>query len=421
MNQHKIELHRPAKFSIPDIIKPYQFKQLLQDIESSKVSTYQTFVLSEVPDIEAYGEPGSLLRKQFYQLIVRLRRRPISKYLDILEQFHINPSTKTLSLLSENNKKMTDKLDSDSIAYSLEEVDDENNDISDYEEADLEDAKLARKLEKVSLKTKPSPRRTFTHFSPTKTPVKTRQIPPTPPRSFTSSVGYPSTQVSSSYFNDFTTSYGIIDHEALILQDGTKENPYITFVDSRFPERNGGMFGYEVTFVSDIQFNNFKRQAYKIRANTTPMDYEAFKMYIPSTDEYTQFANRCTLLKGPSRLFWHRHNSIFEDTVGNFLDAATKSAFQRDTLKVERDETRWNAYCLFVFPVGTILDNNIFSGASKHVKVEQLPVKLTANHKENKFNKQMNEFKLIWTIGVAGEEELADSNVTKKVDYKKLF
>ena len=33
----------------------------------------------------------------------------------------------------------------------------------------------------------------------------------------------------------------------------------------------------------------------------------------------------------------------------------------------------------------------------------------------------MNEFELIWTIGVAGGEELADSNVTKKVDYDKLF
>ena len=117
------------------------------------------------------------------------------------------------------------------------------------------------------------------------------------------------------------------------------------------------------------------------------MDYEAFKMYIPSTDEYTQFTNHCTLLKGPSRLFWHHHNSIFEATVGNFLDTATKSAFQRDTLKVERDEARWNAYCLFIFPVGTVLDNNIFSGASKHVKVEHLPVKLIAGHKANKFNK----------------------------------
>ena len=97
---------------------------------------------------------------------------------------------------------MTDKVDSDSVAFSLE--DGESNDISDYEEADLEDAKLARNLEKLSLKTKPSPRRTFTHFSPTKTPVKTKHIPPTPPRSFSGSVDYPSTQASSSYLSNFT-------------------------------------------------------------------------------------------------------------------------------------------------------------------------------------------------------------------------
>ena len=118
MSQQKIERHRPAKISIPDTIKPFHFKQLLQDIESTKESMYQTFVLSEVPDIDAYGEPGSVLLKQFYQLIFRLGRRPISKYLRILKQFNIDPSTKTV-LLSENNKTMTDKMDSDSIAFSF--------------------------------------------------------------------------------------------------------------------------------------------------------------------------------------------------------------------------------------------------------------------------------------------------------------
>ena len=133
------------------------------------------------------------------------------------------------------------------------------------------------------------------------------------------------------------------------------------------------------------------------------------------------FFGRCTLLKGPSRVFWHRKNELFEEIAQSFLDAATESAFQRDTLQVQRDETRQHAYRLFVFPVDTLLDNNIFSGASNQVKVDQIPLKLAANHTENKFSKQMNEFGLMWTIGVKGGEELADYDVAEKVDYSKLF
>jgi len=67
------------------------------------------------------------------------------------------------------------------------------------------------------------------------------------------------------------------------------------------------------------------------------------------------------------------------------------------------------------------LDNNIFSGASNQVKVDQILLKLAANHTENKFSKQMNEFGLMWTIGVKGGEELAYYDVAEKVDYSKLF
>eukprot|EP00957_Ditylum_brightwellii_P134568 10259425-Ditylum_brightwellii.AAC.1 len=91
--------------------------------------------------------------------------------------------------------------------------------------------------------------------------------------------------------------YGIVDSEPLVFQCRTKSNPYLTFVNTDYPEENGGMFGLEVSYVSDIKHKKGRRQAYKIRANTTPMDFQAFKMTIPSEHEYTQFKDHCTILK----------------------------------------------------------------------------------------------------------------------------
>ena len=314
---------------------------------------------------------------------------------------------------------MAEKADDGSIAFT--EGGDNDSIYKDEEEEDGgEDMMLTTKLDKLSLKTKPSPM--CSHIScnaltktPTRTPIKKKySIPPTPPHSLSGSVQDYSPSLGSIDYNDACQIYGITDPEPLLFQNGTKSNPYITFVNTYYPERNRGMFGFEVSYMGDIQFKKFKCQAFKIRAIVSPLDFIAYKMSIPSEHKFPQFKDCCTILKGPSRVFWHRENKVFEETVAEtILNAATKSAFQRDTLKIDRDETCGQAYCLFVFPVGTILDNNIFSGASNNIAVECMPLKLE--------QRKMNEFGLMWTIGVAGGEELVDDKEDNNVDYSSLF
>eukprot|EP00957_Ditylum_brightwellii_P006063 459142-Ditylum_brightwellii.AAC.1 len=182
----------------------------------------------------------------------------------------------------------------------------------------------------------------------------------------------------------------------ILFQNGTKSNPFTTFVNTDYPERNRGMFGFEVRYMGDIQFKNVKHQAFKVRAIVSPLDFIAYKVTIPSEHKFLQFKDLCTILKGPSRLFWHPENKVFEDTVADtILDAATKSNFQHDALKIDR-------------------------GASSNVAVECIPLKLEQSNDKNKFNIQMNEFGLMWTIGVAGGEELVDDN-DDEVDSTSLF
>eukprot|EP00957_Ditylum_brightwellii_P023838 1798521-Ditylum_brightwellii.AAC.1 len=100
--------------------------------------------------------------------------------------------------------------------------------------------------------------------------------------------------------HDFLQEYVIINSESFVLQIGTKENPYVTLVDAIHPERNGGMYGYDITFVQDIEFNNYSRNAYKIHLETSPHGFKSFKMFIPF-HYFPEFNGRCVILKCSSR------------------------------------------------------------------------------------------------------------------------
>eukprot|EP00957_Ditylum_brightwellii_P007860 594981-Ditylum_brightwellii.AAC.1 len=52
---------------------------------------------------------------------------------------------------------------------------------------------------------------------------------------------------SVSLFPDFIQDYGIDDPKSFILWNGTKAHPFTTFVDSSCPEKNGGMYGCDIT------------------------------------------------------------------------------------------------------------------------------------------------------------------------------
>eukprot|EP00957_Ditylum_brightwellii_P187825 14301045-Ditylum_brightwellii.AAC.1 len=58
---------------------------------------------------------------------------------------------------------MADKTDDDSIAFTLDGKDNNADDADEEEEEEGEDVKLAMKLEKMSLKIKPSAMRANTH------------------------------------------------------------------------------------------------------------------------------------------------------------------------------------------------------------------------------------------------------------------
>eukprot|EP00957_Ditylum_brightwellii_P028417 2145728-Ditylum_brightwellii.AAC.1 len=193
--------------------------------------------------------------------------------------------------------------------------------------------------------------------------------------------------------HDVLQDYGIDDPECFILQNGTKANPFVTFVDSTYPERNGEMCGCDITLVHCIEYNNYLRAAYKIFLEMLPHDFQEFKMFIP----------------------------LYHYAGTNNIDDVTKKAIKHDAIGInESKEGNWS-YHLFKWPVGTCLDNNIFSANSDVVKSEVHPLKLSADHKHNPFGKDMNACAIIWTISINGRDCFQDDQDHSTTDLSLMF
>eukprot|EP00957_Ditylum_brightwellii_P131720 10046110-Ditylum_brightwellii.AAC.1 len=229
--------------------------------------------------------------------------------------------------------KKKDFLNKEDIEDIVEQEVDDNSLCDDDSVVEDVDHKLPSSMERFSLKPKP-PSRTTNHGTSRKLKLKS----PLYKKRISSLMIMPSStlkspgdfySVASSAANmDILQENGVIDPDAFTLQNGTKSNPIITFVDGLHLEKNSGLYGVDIIFVHGIEFNGYSRDAYRIHLDTSPQDFKAFKMAIPIY-EYAHFQGQCILLKGPSRSFWLCEHRIYQEVVkktGKDIDSATKKA-----------------------------------------------------------------------------------------------
>eukprot|EP00957_Ditylum_brightwellii_P171357 13044466-Ditylum_brightwellii.AAC.1 len=156
----------------------------------------------------------------------------------------------------------------------------------------------------------------------------------------------------------------------MVEPNGTKENPYVAVVDAICPERNGEMYGCDITFVQEIEFNNYSRNTYK----------------------------------GPLRSHWICDHKIFGELAaesGKQIDKFTTRAIKHDALGIKQSpECNWS-YHLFIWLISTLLDNSIFLGNPETCKTEVFIPKLRKDHDSNPFKADMNAITICWTVGVS--------------------
>ena len=261
-------------FKLPKEIDPFLFKQILQDIESSTKYSYKNFKISGSSSQYFYGDSGSKKRSAAFEVIRRLQRKKLSNYKKLLDFYDVDAGLKTLNLLE--NMKRTNSND-ESIDFQDEESFDGSYDDDECEDENTgelaggtedSDKKNSSSMAKLSINSRPPSHFIFQtppriKYSSSKTKKNRKKIITSPPGSVLSYFG-DINSVTSASNQQFLEEYGIADIDPYIIQNGSRSHPFITFVNKKSSEKNGGMHGHDITFVQGIDHNNFLRDAYKI-------------------------------------------------------------------------------------------------------------------------------------------------------------
>jgi hypothetical protein len=192
--------------------------------------------------------------------------------------------------------------------------------------------------------------------------------------------------------------------------DGSFDYPYIIIVNVTKPEAN---WGFEVSFVPNIEHRNFSRDIYHIRRVTGVGQEEDWEAIIP-TKKYPSLGQRAVLIRGPSQDYWHKDHEIYH--AESFCER-TKKAHESLQTNIEKSKDRLYSYWLLVFPHGTEIENHILSDDAVHVKKESLDLVGSYTYTDDKnknHDMELYGLDVYWRIAVKGGEMIRSPDVKKK-------
>lgn len=338
-------------------MEPVLLKTFLQDLEESG-KTRSQFSLPKLVERKSsiYGEEGSEKRRSLQKKFDSIKRKSPLNYLKLLDKHDVEPGAglkRELRLRKRNNrKKKKDESGSDSDS----DVDvDVSSITSDGDDNDDDRSSKASFTKKEAPKKKPAkPKPAPTSPAPTSPASVKASGPSTPVKQ-----SAPSPPIETNTMAD--TTVNLVSTLEAFKQDGTAEYPYVIIADPSKPETNQG---FETSFISGLEFRNFKRDAYHIRKTTTPSQEEAWEASIP-VHKYPTLANRSVLVRGPSQDYWHQSAERYHQEP---FCSITKTVHETLETNIKGDIKRRFSHWLIVFPVGTKLENHILSDDAVHVK-----------------------------------------------------
>ena len=209
--------------------------------------------------------------------------------------------------------------------------------------------------------------------------------------------GFASPGLSISYppvkgFPKPTSSYLIRQEE----QDGSKDRPYLVFVNLLHPEKTRD---FEVEFVRGIKKDGFQRCGYHIRKIVDVPDHGSWEARVacdlPNGMEI--YKDRAISIKGPSQGFWFRNHERYTDRLNceSTIDALSLTCAE---LATKKNEYRHYSHWLLLFPEGIVLDNSIFSEDDDEEVIDCNLVAMTCTDKESKIGKKLLGSAIYWLI-----------------------
>ena len=377
-----------------------QTLELLRDVEKlnkSRQSLRFVSICDRYPN--TYGESGSLLRRAFQTKWSYFKKLPIDQYVSRLKELKVQPSDKTYQELGESQKSATEE-EKKEPETKPEKKEPNGEDASDCTPPDSDEEYTVDSAEGFGLNAITDaiipPTRALSK-QPTKKVVafaEARRSTPTPTHSVPLETAPPSKIVDSSTRTplivdnkkmsvpDLTSSFLSLEvtNSSSRVLEGTKENPFVIYVDLDHPERNRE---FEVFYVTDMVYNEHTWNSVYIHRSILPgsSDYTTWEAQIPKPEEYTHIPGPKVLIKGVSRDFWLRNVRRYHShprmgpRCKAFIQEHNKTYFA-----VKGSKERKMAYWILVFPSKIVLDNSVLAGEEYEVPTEMIP--LTINHEE---------------------------------------
>jgi hypothetical protein len=186
------------------------------------------------------------------------------------------------------------------------------------------------------------------------------------------------------------------------VPNGTKENPYIIYVNLTHMERNGG---FEVLGMSEVKHKHKTYDVLEIRHSHMLNDGVYWKANI-CVEVPDEFQGRTIMISGPSvDEFSKDKDKSAAKFVKDEVCPHSKSARETQLLAIRRNPERQMNYYLMIFPEGCDLDNSVFCDDSLTIK--RFKKDMAMKHPVRNKDHHTGSF-AIWRIALRGGQEIGE-------------
>ena len=381
----------PQKNKSPSL-PPLVLKGLLQEVEVQRMQCLLTCNLKEVCNNNTtnFGAAGTELRRKVQSKVDVIKRAGIHRYIDLLRENGIGPSTATLDYLRSENEKAAANGETIPPPPSL----------TPTEESSTEDVSEEEKLSSVLAGMNVDDDEEEHVSSPPPNARRNRR------------------RRSSSCH--IVNAYPLYQGLNFLRSNGSRTFPWIVFVNPEQPWAHGQ---FDVERVEGMMCGDFRRNGYHCRiGNVHPCDVDLWESYIPKETDWPYFLYRCIMIKGPSQSHLTRDPQKYHEN----LDVPCSATENQHLITCQRLEEKGNeehkwAHYLLLFSVGVKLDNSIFSKLedARAIEAHYVPQTMPKNDPQNDFGKELLGLSIYWRIAEQGGERVHKKKST--VNKKNLF
>ena len=358
--------------------------QIIQDVEFCGGRKKANFLAICKQSPGFYGGKGSELRRKYQLAFDRIKRKyTAQQYKKLVLACGVAPSAAT-------------------IEDEMEELRQELAKVTVSEKAgDKNDKKV--KIVEPTPKTPTAPVRSTTPTPATAAAKHIGDLTPPPSPSPFLAMQSPTLSVTSITETSDNNVDGLLDS----TRGWSLDNPHIIPVargNKPLPHGFAGMFS------DSVQIGSYERDVFFI-SKTIGGDVVKWNASIPENGYFPEYAGRCVLVEGPAMDYIHADTSVVLESLNKTMELSKNeipknvaSGLTRGLKKLSFKTIGKSQFYVFVFPPGTVFDNQAISGDGAASVVKTFGMRV--NSKFGIFTKKEHtNIVCFWAIATQAEED----------------